>query len=113
MTRDPVGNSYAHVGSGERPILALIGHIDEIGVAITNFNEGGRLAIVQGNLVRNLRARRPAGTDPNDGAGIGIAVEADTSVTGNVIENAPVAGIAVALPLPATSSAPSSRSGCC
>src|SRR4029079_2354209 len=37
----------------------------------------------------------PIGTAPDDGAGIGIAVEADASVSGNVIENAPVAGIMV------------------
>ena len=60
-----------------------------IGVSVTNFNEGGRLAVVQGNIIRNLLPKRPAGTDPGDGAGIGIAVEADTAVTGNVIENAP------------------------
>src|SRR5262249_12135591 len=55
----------------------------------------GRLALVQGNLIRNLLPRRPAGTDPNDPAGIGIAVEADSAVTGNVIENAPTAGISL------------------
>jgi uncharacterized secreted repeat protein (TIGR03808 family) len=66
-----------------------------IGVAVTNFNQGGRLAVVQGNVVRNLVAKRPAGTDPNDGAGIGIGIEADSAVTGNVIENAPSAGISV------------------
>jgi uncharacterized secreted repeat protein (TIGR03808 family) len=66
-----------------------------IGVAVTNFNQGGRLAVVQGNLIRNLVSKRPAGTDPNDGNGIGIGVEADTAVTGNIIENAPVAGISV------------------
>lgn len=64
-----------------------------IGVSITNFNEGGRLATVTGNIIRNLLPKRPSGTDPGDGAGIGIAVEADTAVTGNVIENAPTAGI--------------------
>jgi uncharacterized secreted repeat protein (TIGR03808 family) len=64
-----------------------------IGISVTNFNEGGRLAVVQGNIVRNLLARRPAGTDPGDGAGIGIAVEADTAVSANIIENAPTAGI--------------------
>ena len=37
--------------------------------------------------------RRPIGTAPDDDAGIGIYVEADTSVTGNVIENAPSFGI--------------------
>jgi uncharacterized secreted repeat protein (TIGR03808 family) len=65
-----------------------------LGVSVTNFNDGGRLAVVQGNLIRNLVPRRPAGTDPNDGAGIGIGVEADTAVSGNVIENAPYIGIA-------------------
>ena len=66
-----------------------------IGIAVTNFNNGGRLAVVQGNLIRNLHAKRPAGTDPGDSAGIGIGVEADAAVTGNVIENAPIAGIAL------------------
>ena len=66
-----------------------------IGISVTNFNEGGRLAVVQGNIIRNLLPKRPAGTDPGDGAGIGIAVEADTAVTGNVIENAPTAGILI------------------
>ena len=65
-----------------------------LGVSVTNFNKGGRLAVVQGNLIRNLVNRRPPGTDPNDEAGIGIGIEADTVVTGNVVENAPNAGIA-------------------
>jgi uncharacterized secreted repeat protein (TIGR03808 family) len=64
-----------------------------IGVSVTNFNEGGRLAVIQGNIIRNLYPNRPAGTDPGDGAGIGIAAEADTAITGNVVENAPTAGI--------------------
>ncbi len=59
------------------------------------FQRGRRLAVVQGNMIRNLRPKRPIGTAPDDGAGIGIAVEADASVSGNVIENAPVAGIMV------------------
>jgi uncharacterized secreted repeat protein (TIGR03808 family) len=66
-----------------------------VGIAVTNFDKGGRLAVVQGNLIRNLINRRPPGTDPADSAGVGIGVEADTAVTGNVIENAPTAGIAV------------------
>jgi uncharacterized secreted repeat protein (TIGR03808 family) len=64
-----------------------------LGVVCTNFNEGGHLAVVQGNLVRNLKARRPQGGP--DAAGVGIAVEADAAVTGNVIEDAPLAGISV------------------
>jgi uncharacterized secreted repeat protein (TIGR03808 family) len=65
-----------------------------LGVSVTNFNQGGRLAVVQGNLIRNLHSQRPAGTDPDDSAGIGIGVEADTVVTGNMVENAPNIGIA-------------------
>ena len=65
-----------------------------LGISVTNFNRGGRLAVVQGNLIRNITAQRPAGTDPNDASGIGIGVEADTVVSGNVIENAAHAGIA-------------------
>ena len=63
----------------------------ENGIAITNFNNGGRLATVHGNLLRNIGVRRP--DNPPEGAGVGIGVEADTAVTGNVIENAPYAGI--------------------
>lgn len=65
-----------------------------LGISVTNFNQGGRLAVVQGNLIRNLIGRRPPGTDPNDLSGVGIGVEADTAVTGNVVENAAHAGIA-------------------
>ncbi len=64
-----------------------------LGVSVCNFNEGGRIAVVQGNIIRNLKPKRPIGTAPDDDAGIGIYVEADTSVTGNVIENAPAFGI--------------------
>jgi uncharacterized secreted repeat protein (TIGR03808 family) len=63
------------------------------GVSVCNFNEGGRIAVVQGNIIRNLIPKRPIGTAPDDDAGIGIYVEADTSVTGNVVENAPSFGI--------------------
>jgi uncharacterized secreted repeat protein (TIGR03808 family) len=64
-----------------------------LGVSVCNFNEGGRIAVVQGNIIRNLLPKRPIGTAPDDDAGIGIYVEADASVTGNVIENAPSFGI--------------------
>jgi len=64
-----------------------------VGVSVCNFNEGGRLSVVQGNVVRNLKPKRPIGTAPDDDAGIGVYVEADTAVTGNVIENAPSFGI--------------------
>jgi len=64
-----------------------------VGVAVTNFKQGGRLAVVQGNVIRNLTPRRPQGG--GDAAGLGIGVEADTAVTGNVVENAPFMGISV------------------
>lgn len=64
-----------------------------VGVSVCNFNEGGRIAVVQGNVIRNLIPKRPIGTAPDDDAGVGIYIEADSSVTGNVIENAPSYGI--------------------
>jgi len=63
----------------------------ENGISITNFNNGGRLSTVQGNLIRNIGVQR-SGTSPED-AGVGIGIEAETTVTGNVIENAANAGI--------------------
>jgi uncharacterized secreted repeat protein (TIGR03808 family) len=64
-----------------------------VGVSVCNFNEGGRIAVVQGNIIRNLKPKRPIGTAPDDDAGVGIYIEADAAVTGNVIENAPSFGI--------------------
>ena len=63
-----------------------------IGVSIANFNEGGRLAICSNNLIRNLKTDGPYPAEVA-GFGIGIFAEADTSVIGNVIENAPKYGI--------------------
>lgn len=64
------------------------------GISVVNFNEGGRLATVSGNIVRNLT---PTGPYVLDGAifGVGISVEADTSITGNVVEGAPLWGLAL------------------
>ncbi|MBR0556386.1 TIGR03808 family TAT-translocated repetitive protein [Ciceribacter sp. L1K23] len=62
------------------------------GILIVNFNEGGRLATVTGNLVRNLSLTGPYEHD-GAGFGFGISVEADTVVSGNVIENAPRYGM--------------------
>ncbi len=65
-----------------------------IGISVVNFNEGGRLAVVADNLVRNMVERGPYDPLP-PGFGHGIAVEADAAVTGNVIEGVP--GIALGL----------------
>ncbi len=62
------------------------------GISVVNFNEGGRLAAVTGNMVRNLSRTGPYPADA-PGFGVGITVEADTAVTGNVIENAPLYGM--------------------
>ena len=49
------------------------------------------MAVVQGNIIRDLA---PRGRSEGDGDyGIGIYVEADTAVTGNVVESATQAGI--------------------
>jgi uncharacterized secreted repeat protein (TIGR03808 family) len=61
----------------------------QTGVSVANFNEGGRIAVVQGNIFRNLA---PRGRSEGDN-GIGIYVEADSAVTGNVVESATFAGI--------------------
>ncbi len=61
------------------------------GISITNFNEGGRLAVIANNVVRNVKG---GGTLEYTSA-IGIAAEADAQVTGNVIENASDTGISL------------------
>jgi uncharacterized secreted repeat protein (TIGR03808 family) len=62
------------------------------GISIVNFNEGGRMAVCSNNIVRNLSTTGPYPAE-NAGFGTGISVEADTTVTGNVIENAPLWGM--------------------
>lgn len=64
------------------------------GISVANFDEGGRLAVCSGNLVRNLRREGPYRPDP-PGFGEGIYVEADASVTGNVVEGAPLYGLSI------------------
>lgn len=61
------------------------------GISVTNFNEGGRMAVITGNIIRNLSGR--TGPDEPDVRGFGIGVEADTVVNANVIEDVPLAGI--------------------
>jgi uncharacterized secreted repeat protein (TIGR03808 family) len=64
------------------------------GISVVNFNEGGRLSSITGNIVRNLSSKGPY---PAEGLGFGngINVEADTAVSGNVVENAPRIGISM------------------
>ncbi len=62
------------------------------GISVVNFNEGGRMGVVSGNIVRNMSTVGPYPADA-PGFGVGITVEADTAVTGNVVENAPNYGL--------------------
>ena len=61
------------------------------GIAVANFDKGGRLATVTDNVIRNLSLTAPYAQD--GGFGIGISAEADTLVAENVIENAPLWGL--------------------
>lgn len=60
------------------------------GISITNFDNGGRLAICSGNIVRNIWPSSPTNPDTSPA---GIYAEADTAITGNVVENVPGVGI--------------------
>jgi uncharacterized secreted repeat protein (TIGR03808 family) len=64
------------------------------GIAIVNFDKGGRLGTCTGNVVRNLMSTGPY---PAEGAGFGtgVSAEADCTVSNNVIEGAPLFGIQI------------------
>lgn len=64
------------------------------GISCTNFNDGGRLAVVANNIVRNLKTDGPYQNETID-FGWGIHAEADTSVTGNLVEGAPLYGLSL------------------
>ena len=93
------------LGSGETAIYSEFGFdgamiagniIDGAanGILSVNFNEGGRLAVINGNLIRNLRLTAPY-TQEDAFFGIGIEAESDAAVTGNVIEGAPRWGMLI------------------
>ncbi|MEM0899290.1 MAG: TIGR03808 family TAT-translocated repetitive protein [Pseudomonadota bacterium] len=64
------------------------------GISVTNYEVGGQGAVVSQNTVRNLSLS--GSYEPMEpGFGIGIFVEAETRVIGNMIENAPLFGINV------------------
>ena len=65
--------------------------IDDVafGISITNFNEGGRLAVCSNNIVRNIHGGKTQGV----GSGGGIYAEADTLISSNAVENARDFGI--------------------
>jgi uncharacterized secreted repeat protein (TIGR03808 family) len=90
-----IGNSCARLGeialyaefSFEGAVIAN-NLVDKAAVASSPTNREG--AVVQGNLIRNMFMRKDA-----DSRGIGIAVEADSVVSGNVIEGSPAYGILI------------------
>ena len=83
---------YSEFGFEGAVISSNIVDTAACGIAVTNFNEGGRLVVVHGNLVRNLFRREH---EPQDKRGEGIAVEADASVVGNTIEAAQSVGLSL------------------
>ncbi|MBS7698426.1 MULTISPECIES: TIGR03808 family TAT-translocated repetitive protein [unclassified Chelatococcus] len=96
-----LGNNCAHFG--ETAIFsefafegAVIANniIDDAatGISITNLDQGGRLAVCSGNLVRNV-TRRKSPYAPDIVGGYGIHAEAETTVTGNAIDGADFVGI--------------------
>ncbi|MDH4439693.1 MAG: TIGR03808 family TAT-translocated repetitive protein [Rhizobium sp.] len=62
------------------------------GICVVNFDQGGRLSTVSGNIVRHLVDTGPYPQEVG-GFGLGISVEADTVVTGNLVEDAASAGL--------------------
>ncbi|MDX2308197.1 MAG: TIGR03808 family TAT-translocated repetitive protein [Hyphomicrobium sp.] len=62
------------------------------GISVTNMDHGGRLAVVEGNVIRNLFRREQ---EPVDVRGDGITIEADSVVSGNAIDGAPTSGIRI------------------
>jgi endoglucanase len=61
VTSDTLGSSFARVRAGEgAPTLAIVGHIDEIGVAVTNIEESGLLSFtpIGGIAAETLHGQR-------------------------------------------------------
>ncbi|HEY6836476.1 MAG TPA: M20/M25/M40 family metallo-hydrolase [Gaiellaceae bacterium] len=61
VSGDTLGSSVARVGgTSEGPLLALLGHIDEIGLAVTHVDEDGFIAFltIGGQRAEVLRAQR-------------------------------------------------------
>ena len=77
---------YAEFGFEGAVISANIVDGAANGIAVVNLNEGGRISTVSGNVVRNLSSVGPYPAE-NAGFGIGISVEGDAAISGNMIEN--------------------------
>jgi uncharacterized secreted repeat protein (TIGR03808 family) len=93
-----IGNSISR--SGEKAIYSEFSFqgtviannvVDDaaFGIAIANFDVGGRLAICTGNIIRNIRRGQTEG----DKTAWGISCDADTVISNNIIEGVDDAGI--------------------
>jgi uncharacterized secreted repeat protein (TIGR03808 family) len=87
-----IGETAIYVEFGSQGAVVSSNIVDgaSTGVSVTNFDRGGRLAAVAGNVMRNLVKPLPQGGEIY---GIGIHVEADSIVSGNAIDNARFAGL--------------------
>ncbi len=64
------------------------------GANITNLDHGGRLSVFANNIIRNAqKGFAPKGTEPV--GGMGVHIEAEAAVSGNVIEGASEIGISL------------------
>jgi uncharacterized secreted repeat protein (TIGR03808 family) len=62
------------------------------GISVSNFREGGHMAVVANNIVRNIVDSGPYPPDA-PGFGVGISVEADVAASGNIVDGAPLYGL--------------------
>ncbi len=64
------------------------------GISVTNFDSGGHIGVVSGNILRDITGKGPypPGTK-SPTFGVGIGVEADVAVNGNVIDGAGLYGM--------------------
>jgi uncharacterized secreted repeat protein (TIGR03808 family) len=84
---------YAEFGFDGQTFTGNIVDGARTGIESTNFaDRGGRMAVVSGNLIRNIRAGRHPG-DGSAGGGVGIMVEGDAAISGNVVDQAETAGL--------------------
>lgn len=65
-----------------------------IGISVANFDHGGRLSTVSNNIIRRIVNKGPY-VPTISSFGFGISVEADTLVSGNLVEGAETAALAI------------------
>lgn len=100
-TRNSQVRGNVCINSGEVAIFSEFGFSGSViadntidgaatGIDITNLDTGGRVATCTGNVVRNIYPGSQVNPDTRP---VGIYAEADTVVTGNIVENVPGIGI--------------------